>query len=53
MDLADIAKRLQEKGEVWAAARHPHAIAALRKRAHHMASDKARAAENGDQLVRG
>ena len=51
LDLADPAERLQVAGEIGAAHRDPDAVSALRQRAHDMAAEKARAAEDRDQGV--
>ncbi len=51
VDLADPAERLQVAGEVRPAHRDADAVAALAQRAHHMAAEEARAAEDGDQRV--
>ena len=51
MDLADPAERLQVAGEVGPAHRDADAVAALGQRAHHVAAEEARAAEDGDQRV--
>ena len=51
MDLADPAERLQMARQVRPAHRDANAIAALGERAHHMAAEKARAAEDRDQRV--
>ena len=53
MDLSDAAERLQVAGEIGPAHRDADAVAALGQRAHHMAAEKARAAEDGDQRVGG
>ena len=45
-DLADIAQRLQMKGEVGPADGDAHPVAALRQRAHDMAADKSRSAKH-------
>ena len=49
-DLPDLAERLQEQGEVRPPDRDPDTVAALGQRPHHMASEEARTAEDGDQL---
>lgn len=49
-DLPDLAQRLKEEGEVRAADGDAHAIAALGERPHHVASEEAGSAEDGDQL---
>ena len=53
VDLADPAERLQVAGEIGPAHRDPDAVAALGERAHHVAAEEARAAEDGDQRVDG
>ena len=51
VDLADPAERLQMAGEIGPAHRDADAVAALGQRAHHVAAEEARAAEDGDQRV--
>jgi hypothetical protein len=51
MDLADPPERLQMAGKVGPPHRDADAIAALGEHAHHMATEKARAAKDGDQRV--
>jgi hypothetical protein len=51
MDLPDPAERLQVSGQFRAAHRDPDPIVPVGQRPHRMAAEKARAAEDGDQLV--
>ena len=49
MDLTEKAHRPQMGAKLGAAHRHADAVAALGERTHHMAAEKARAAEHGDE----
>ena len=51
VDLPDAAERLQVPGQFRAAHRDPDPVIAVGQRPHDMAAEKARAAEDGDQLV--
>ena len=53
VDLADPAERLQVAGEFRPADRDADAVAALGQRAHDMAAEEARAAEDGDERFEG
>jgi hypothetical protein len=51
MNLADRPERLQMADEIGAAHRDPNAVFAFRQRTHHMAAEKAGAAENWPQRL--
>jgi hypothetical protein len=51
VDLADAAERLQEIRKLGPAHGDADAVAALGERAHDMAAEKSRAAENGDERI--
>ena len=52
MDLPDPAERLQMAGQIRAAHGDADAVAAVGKRADHVAAEESRAAEHGDQRVK-